>query len=246
MKSHSSRKKLLLSSVAMTLVAAVSLGTATFAWFTSSTTATAAGINVATAKVSNLQISKADHNWTETVAYGFANTAMHPVSSTNGSNWFTASAATKNAFTKTGDFAAQTSSTGYWYAEQLNVKNNGGAAVTNVKINIAVDCTAQDYLRIALVPANDEGNTTGTFATSIFDNAGVQYFAASAAPDTTTAITPTSTSTGVTVGTLDADAAAYYNLYVWFEGQDTQCYDVNAAQVINDITFTVTGDTGIE
>lgn len=245
MKTHS-RKKLLVSSVAMTLVAAVSLGTATFAWFTSSTTATASGINVATAKVSNLQISKSDKNWTETVAYGFANTAMHPVSSANGTEWFTAAAAAKDAFTKTGDFAAQTNSTGYWYAEQLNIKNNGGAAVSNVKINIAVDCTAQDYLRIALVPANDEGTATGNFTTSVFDNAAVAYDAASGIGDATTAITPTTTATGVSVGSLDAGAAAYYNLYVWFEGQDTQCYDVNAAQTINDITFTITGDTGVE
>ena len=55
-----SRKRLLISSVAMLLVAMLALGTATFAWFTQSTTATANGINVKTIKSSELVISKLD------------------------------------------------------------------------------------------------------------------------------------------------------------------------------------------
>ena len=39
-----SRKRLLISSIAMLLVAMLALGTATFAWFTQNTTATASGI----------------------------------------------------------------------------------------------------------------------------------------------------------------------------------------------------------
>ena len=58
-----SRKRLLISSVAMLLVAMLALGTATFAWFTSSTTATASNINVKTIKSSELQISKSTRVW---------------------------------------------------------------------------------------------------------------------------------------------------------------------------------------
>ena len=52
------RKRALISSVAMLLVAMIALATATFAWFTKSTTATADQIKVQTIKASELVISK--------------------------------------------------------------------------------------------------------------------------------------------------------------------------------------------
>ena len=59
MKTHLlTKKRALISSVAMLLVAIIALGTATFAWFTSSTTAKANGIKVQTIKSSELVISK--------------------------------------------------------------------------------------------------------------------------------------------------------------------------------------------
>ena len=51
-----SRKKLLVSSVAMLLVAMLALGTATFAWFSTSTTAKANNLTVQTIQTSNLLI----------------------------------------------------------------------------------------------------------------------------------------------------------------------------------------------
>ena len=76
------RKRALLSSVAMLLVALVALGSATFAWFTSSTTATASGINVQTTQASELQISKTDLSWGTSVNYATTAT-FEPASSGN-------------------------------------------------------------------------------------------------------------------------------------------------------------------
>ena len=53
-----SRKRLLISSVAMLLVAMLALGTATFAWFSTSTTAKANNLKVQTIQASNLLIRK--------------------------------------------------------------------------------------------------------------------------------------------------------------------------------------------
>ena len=53
-----SRKRLLISSVAMLLVAMLALGTATFAWFSTSTTAKANNLKVQTIQSSNLLIRK--------------------------------------------------------------------------------------------------------------------------------------------------------------------------------------------
>jgi predicted ribosomally synthesized peptide with SipW-like signal peptide len=57
MKNTTFRKKALLSSVAMLLVALVALGSATFAWFSSNKTVTADGMKVTSAAAQGLVIS---------------------------------------------------------------------------------------------------------------------------------------------------------------------------------------------
>ena len=255
------RKRALLSSVAMLLVALVALGSATFAWFTSSTTATANGIKVSTIKSSELQISKSDLQWGTQVDYA-SNEVFAPVSSANGSAWFKADAETKNSYAKaaTASFEAVNSAAGYYFTEALNIRNNGDADVTNVKIKISgLNC---DYARLAIykVTANN-GTTTATgdptFAQSIYDNAGTAYNAVSAASTSGSLVEITPTSLGTTdeinVGTLTGKSngtvtgIAYYKIFVWFEGQDAQCVDANAgaslSTLTNGLTFTVSGDT---
>ena len=241
------RKKLLVSSVAMLSVAAISLSSATFAWFTSSTTTTANGLNVKTIQSSELVISKSDKNWGQTIDYAQNNKVLRPASSDTGTAWFTATAANKGSYAKDGDFTSVASELGsYVYKEQLNIANKGAAAVKDVKITITN--FNNNYGRIALVPADANGNETGTFANCVYDTEGEKYEAAKSTT-ATTEITP-STETVITVGELagkaegsDLGGAAYYNLYVWFEGQDTDCYDTNAGQSIGDITFTISGKT---
>ena len=88
-----SRKRLLISSVAMLLVAMLALGTATFAWFTQDTRSYADQINAKTSKVSSLVLSKQDRtNWQSHIQYGVDGRVMYPASSSNGSQWFYANA----------------------------------------------------------------------------------------------------------------------------------------------------------
>ena len=80
MKTHLlTKKRALISSVAMLLVAIIALGTATFAWFTSSTSATASNINVQTTKSSELKVSKSDLVWSDSVDYAKPNTILRPI-----------------------------------------------------------------------------------------------------------------------------------------------------------------------
>lgn len=279
------RKRALISSVAMLLVAMIALGTATFAWFTSSTTATAKGLNVKTIKASELVISDFTKSWGTTVNYEIANKVLMPASTSNGTNWYKADAAVKTAFDAKGLFAGADApsfnvptSSSYAYADQLNVLNRGEATVKNVTITWAIpNFDNANYLRVALVPALEDGtiktaatatDTLGktaaeTFQKNVYDKDGVLYNAANGTetikvqdpekPDDTSAkvdktvnktvaITPNTTTT-VTVGDLAQNEAAFYNLYVWFEGQDAQCFDTNAGQIISDIEFSVTGTT---
>lgn len=236
-----SRKRLLISSVAMLLVAMVALGTATFAWFTSSTTATASGINVKTVKSSELVISKSDKDWKTVVDYGVSNKVLLPASTANGTAWFSAEAQTKTAFDKkTGtDFAGITDVSNYCFAEELNVMNKGEATVENVTISFSG--LTNKYARVAVVEANATSNIIGTFTESVYDVDGAAYDAVVDATNIIS-ITPKTTYT-INIGNLAYNEAKYYNIYVWFEGQDVDCFDGNAGQAIEDITFTVTGET---
>jgi len=267
-----SRRRVLISSMAMLLVAIVALGTATYAWFTSSTTATANGINVQTIKSSELQISSINDDWGTKVNYNVSKKTLLPASTANGSTWFAANAALKGSFaadTVTPAAISGTAAGSYYFVDQLNVRNNGSADVKDVKITFSVP---NDYLRIALVPAVGKGANQATayeegqsFVNCVYDNAGTAYGAAASVKEetvqdeagkdvtvksfVTTTITPDNSGT-VNIGVLEGKGegettgeAVYYNLYVWFEGQDVDCIDTNAGAVISDIEFTISGTT---
>ena len=223
-----SRKRLLISSIAMLLVAMIALGTATFAWFTSSTTATANGIKVSTIKSSELQISKSNLAWGTQVDYQ-KEAVFSPTSSATGATWYTANAESKNSYAKAAEdnFEVVQSNAldGYVFTEALNIRNNGAADVENVTITISgLDC---NYARLAIYQVTANNGTTASdntkgFAQSIYG-----------------------TLTGKNGETVTG--IAYYKIFVWFEGQDAQCVDANAgasfSTLTNGLTFQVTGTT---
>ena len=126
-----SKKKVLLSSVAMLMVGAVSLGTATFAWFTENTRSYADKISVKTNKISSLVLSKKDKtNWQSHIEYGVGTAAapkiMYPASG-NGTTWVYGSAS--DAVKGTIDTKTLKSATGsgvntgdYVFIDMLNIK----------------------------------------------------------------------------------------------------------------------------
>ncbi len=235
------KRRVLISSVAMFAVAVVSLSTATYAWFTSSTTATGSGINVKTVKSSDLVISKSDKDWKTLVAYGVANKVLLPASTSTGTSWFTAEADDRTESGKKAgtDFVGISDGENYYFQEQLNLLNRGEATVENVRISFSG--LTNKYARVAIVEADAQGNINGDFKKSVYDVDGAAYDAVEDATSTTS-ITPKTTYT-INVGSLNHNDVKYYNIYVWFEGQDVDCFDGNAGQSIEDITFTVTGKT---
>lgn len=245
-----SRKRLLISSVAMLLVAMLALGTATFAWFTQDTRSYADKINVRTSKVSSLVLSKSDRtNWQSHIEYD-VDRIMFPASSSNGSEWFYANAsdalsgAVDNASIKDAQ-APGTTTADYVFINELNIKNAGAVKVTDVKIKFNLQGENSDYARVALVPIGVDGSATttdGTFGTgTVYGKKATPYQPISSlAGDLGASITP-STTYEVSVPDLDVDKAAYYALYVWFEGQDVDCKDANSGQKIPNLVFDVEG-----
>lgn len=161
-----SRKRLLISSVAMLLVAMLALGTATFAWFTTDTTTQATGISVQTSKKSLLLVSSRDSEWKDNLNYNFgtneAKNLLQPASSYDGTNWYKAQAdsglsgAAKNGTKITGVGTPDAESN--VFCNMLNVKNSGAEPANNVKITATINETpvasGKNYLRVALVPSN--------------------------------------------------------------------------------------------
>lgn len=245
-----SRKRLLISSVAMLLVAMLALGTATFAWFTQDTRSYADKINVRTSKVSSLVLSKSDRtNWQSHIEYD-VDRIMFPASSSNGSEWFYANAsdalsgAVDNASIKDAQ-APGTTTADYVFINELNIKNAGAVKVMDVKIKFNLQGENSDYARVALVPIGVDGSATttdGTFGTgTVYGKKATPYQPISSlAGDLGASITP-STTYEVSVPDLDVDKAAYYALYVWFEGQDVDCKDANSGQKIPNLVFDVEG-----
>lgn len=271
MKTHLlTKKRALISSVAMLLVAIIALGTATFAWFTSSTEAYADGVYVRTTKVSNLVLnSKLDASWRTHVEYNVgeagARKKLTPVSTVNGNDWYFANAKEGTSFAA--DTATRVDTqldenknfNDYYFADQINIKNAGKADCKDVKITI--DGDLGDYGRIAVVPVTDRGLTTiapleegkTAWKDYIIDKDGVGYNAATGTTlrtlndedgtytDTDVeAVTP-STSKTIKVGSIAPDEVKYFNVYVWFEGQDEQCTNANSGQFIPGLTLTVEG-----
>lgn len=267
MKTHLlTKKRALISSVAMLLVAIIALGTATFAWFTNNTTATAKGINVKTVEASNLQICNSKSAWSTEVAYGVSNQILYPASSANGTDWFTTEAAKRDAYDKKSTATVETVSSKYvkadgvkndpsdakchYFRDQLNVKNAGEATVEDVKISFTLSGGSENYkyLRIAFAEATAQNNysfktgSTQTFKSLVFaDNKAVYPAYKNDTPETEE-ITPSNVYE-VSVGDLAKNQAKYYNIYVWYEGQDPDCTSDNAGKVLNDIEFTVSGTT---
>lgn len=166
-----SRKRLLISSVAMLLVAMLALGTATFAWFTTDTTTQATGISVQTSKKSLLLVSSRTSPWMDNLNYNFgtdtAKKLLQPASSYDGENWYKAQAdsgmsgAATNGEKITG--VGTTDAEGNVFCNMLNVKNTGAEPAENVTITAQISekavTSGKNYLRVALVPSDCTADT---------------------------------------------------------------------------------------
>lgn len=248
MKNTKTRRKMLISSIAMLLVAMLALGTATYAWFTTNTTATADGINVKTVSASDLQIAKYDEQYGTTIDYGVAAQVLYPASSADGTSWFNTTAEDQNSYEKDSSASVTdvtskyvgtgtTSSTeAYYFKDKLYIKNAGDTTINDITISAQFTWDTDNYLRVALVPS------TSTFAANVYSDSTATWDAYADATPTTTTITPAGTNlTSVSVGTLTSGSIAEYDIYVWYEGQDEDCKSTNAGKELADIDFTVTG-----
>lgn len=253
-----SKRRVLISSVAMLLVAMLALGTATYAWFTTSTNPYADNFSAKTTKQSTLLLAdKSRSGWTTHLDYNVANKTMYPASG-DGAAWVKGTASDS----LTGDIdttslqsvlpspAPGVAAVDYVFVNELNLMNNGTAQVENVDIdfylNTADNTNSAEYARVALVPV--DGNSVSADALVEYGENVYATVARTYSPivDTTGTLgdeitTKTTFHVDVTGDgeVMEPGEKRYYKLYVWFEGQDSACTDANSGQKIPGLRFDV-------
>lgn len=247
MKNTTFRKKALLSSVAMLLVALVALGSATFAWFTANDTVTATGLAVKSSAADGLKIAKTDFGAaTAPAASAYKQTVT--INDQNGEVWSPVSPILAD-----GEFAmyqgssdslesgalnadGATSTTAGYYAYDLWLKAENGAATITVTADFTgSDAEALGYARAALI--DDAGNAF--YLSNAVDSFNKLEDPNSDGIATSSATAQASAKTQAMTATTTITAGTRYHLYVWFEGQDSDCVDANAnADLALNLSFT--------
>ena len=262
------RKRALLSSVAMLLVALVALGSATFAWFTANPNAEAHGISMKTTASAGLVIrTESDTNWSHSAALnnGGSTFNANPVSQDQSapSNFWTVLADNSSNYgAKSGENMTPATVGGYQtsgdlYAEKIYCRLSDGSDasanaskkvyIKGVTITAASGATMQNCMRVAIA----NGNTMlGTWALSTAGANGTLTTAGQSTGSFSPALAATSTALNVDTGLTalqasGSDLSKYITVYVYLDGQDTDCYSdkvgtVNASEIISGVQVDLT------
>ena len=252
------RKRALLSSVAMLLVALVALGSATFVWFTANPNAEAHGISMKTTAAAGLVISTdTDTTWSHSAALNKGGTTFNanPVSQdqSNPANFWTVTAAAADAYgAGTDAMTAGVKGTDF-YAEKIYCRLSDGSDasgnaskkvyVKGVSITAASGATMQNCMRVAIAGPN---GLLGTYALSTAGANGTLTTAAKTPGSFDPALAATATNLNVDTGltalsATGSDLTKYITVYVYLDGQDSDCFSdkvgtVNAAEIISGVS----------
>lgn len=264
-----SRKRILLSSIAMLLVALVALGSATFAWFTLQKTVTANTMLVkATAKKGiEITIDNGDTVDSSTKSYNAQELALQPVSwissktvtgmipdgdvtNTDGtySGTFKSAGSVPTAVSTQGqEGVSSNANSTYFRVYRVGVRSaqNSDGTYTphtlSATVTIAAGATtdATNYARVALCKGSTVLNTYAD--QDLADTVNKPINASGTATGVATVASGTATLDATNLKTDNAGTIEYYDLVVWFEGTDVDCKDANVDRSIAvAISFTAT------
>ena len=258
-----SRRRLIISSVAMLLVAMLALGTATFAWFTANPNATASGISMKTTAAAGLVIrTDTDTTWSHAAALNKNGSTFNatPVSQEQAApaNFWTVIADAADAYgAKSGESMTTATAGTDFYAEKVYCRLSDGSDATanaskkvylkGVTITAATGATMQNCMRVAI--AGPSG-LIGTYALSTAGANGTLTTAAQTTGSFSPALAATATNLNVDNGltalsATGSDLTKYITVYVYLDGQDSDCFSdkvgtVNAEEIISSVAVDLT------
>ena len=244
------KKRTLLVSTAILLVAIMALATASYAWFIAGADAKAKGLTINASAGSALTIKGDDDaSFGKEGTTTLSQTTMVPATSSDGVTFrqldYTKAevlSSGNSAATKIGGGAIAAGDltdtlTGDYKAEvHYQLKNEGSAAMA-VSANIALSRSNKIWnaVRVAVLTSTD-GST--------YTSQGVYALSPSATAVGATLSAPTYKSNNAQFyASLAGGAVIDVKLVVWFEGQDTACYTNNVDTTASTITVTFTGAT---
>lgn len=257
------KKRALLSSIAMLLVATVAVGSATFAWFAANPKANASGLSLKTTAATGLVVrTDSDDVWShEAALYKGQKTGfdLQPVSQeqeTPANFWkITAKDSSKPDYDT--DATMTTAKLGTYnvpgdvYKEKVYFRLSDGSAattdnvyLTGVTITKNEKATMENAIRVAIVDKDD--NLLGTYAIASGGANGTLTTSSKTAGAFDPALATSVPSAGIKVAdgsnlTAKADDLdQYVTVYVYLDGQDNDCYSdkvgtVNAAEIISSV-----------
>jgi len=261
MKNTTFRKKALLSSVAMLLVAIVALGSATFAWFTANPTVTAEGFSAQASTAAGLAIlsatektyygdspvwdydtiinCKADAQETD-ASFAFAAPASYDYITNGASSFYTTTAAEEDDY-EAEDITKATTTTAF-YSENIYFKSTvAGHSATVARAKVTLTGTSDPMAATVRAMLKDQnGNVLGTWTIA---GAGNKYITAG---PTLSSDNFTATASGTYVNTnLTATSTGndYVTLYVWIDGEDEACKTTNVtmlADILSNVAVELT------
>ena len=226
---HTSRKKMLVSSVAMLLVAMLALGSATYAWFSTKTTAHAEALTANTTQGTNLMISEQKTTgWTQDLTFTNATTTkLDPVTPKDAAltTWQAGTADGWDTQVIGTDGLGDVNKNGYVLEQVVYVKYaaDSGSFNLNVDLGITVNAGTDDYYRVAIVPvakATDGDLTDASGATTKIYADAANYNASH-----TPVYTSDTATEDIALGTITAGNVYGYKVVIWFEGHDLDCKD---------------------
>ncbi len=235
------RKSSLITSVALLLVAIVALGGATFAWFSTNNTATAGTLEMTATSASGLYIAETalegtapETGWSSKITWTDNVDSMPAVSG---------NASAPTAFFKTSTDQAD----GKWNGTDPILAANANTDFIVKKIWVKADTSDEVTLTITpTVAAGATGEMKGYERIAIVDDNGAvimsnaieEYDAFTSQAGATETITTEAYGAQTYTGKLDT-AKCFY-VYMWFEGQDAECYNLNSgANFKLDLAFAI-------
>ena len=262
----------LIPALAMLLVSAVMMSTASFAWFSMSTEATATGMQVQAKADAGILISNGDGVWasnaTTTQEDDEKPAKLLPVSTLDASVWYyntSSNAASANANNKTDtygsqDYAART--TNYYLYNTFYIKSSSNEAlnsdlqISNVTITESSDLALNEAARVLVKCGNTvhiysiTGKKYSVLTTPKGDTEGsenkfTEVTPKAKGPQTTSALglTTIPNVTATATGANNTTAAVKVEVFVYFEGEDAACMSSNLLDAVATLTIDLTFTT---
>ena len=267
MKTKNMRKKALLASVAMLLVAVVALGGATYAWFSVNQNATASGVNIASSQSTSLLFAPTGttydgEGWSASVDLTSASPAqtVTPCSSVNGSNLYTVTIGDSPSELETEVVSVDTATSSANFYESSFVAKCTTASYLKLT---ALDVTTNEFsalLRVSIQVGGQNGETkifyTGNTAPTNIALGSTATFATGSEPTFADLYSTSETVSGLTKGTstysvANANSAIFSTPFtvnsvlpvtvrVWLEGNDPACNNNMMAKAVSGLTLSFT------